>query len=107
MGMKQDGLMMVKAQIFDRLDAMTANIGRVSSRALLDHIDDIRHTAQTHGLDGVASIAVHLERAMAGGGGLETIRPYADAMRDAMGCQNLDPTATATLLASIGQRLYR
>jgi hypothetical protein len=106
MGINQDALMIVRAQMIDRIDVLARAAGRVRSEQLMTQIDDIRSHARDCGMTVLAGLADQLQRGMGGARGSVTISAYVDAMRDAVRCDNADATMMASLHASVGQRLY-
>jgi hypothetical protein len=106
MGINQDALMLVKAQLCDRIDQIASDLSRLSAGRLVQQIDDIRRTARDYGLVPVAEIAHSLESAMARSGGAITVMPYLEAMRDATGCESSDQATASAYLASVNQRLH-
>jgi hypothetical protein len=106
MGIKQDSLLMVKAQICGQIDVLTEHLPLAQAGSFAAQVDDIRRTAHDNGLSAVADIAHALETALARSAGVNTVRPYLEAMRDATECQSADPSIISAYLASISQRLH-
>jgi hypothetical protein len=105
MGMNQDALLTVRAQLCDRIDRIAEHVGRTPSGRLAQEIDDIRRQARDYGLAAVADLAHGLESALARSEGAITVLPYLELMRDAVGCDPLDAQASQTFLAMVNQRL--
>lgn len=105
MDMNQDALLTIKAQLFDRIDQIAAQVGQIASGRLAMEIDEIRRQARDYGLPAVADLAHGLESALARSEGSITVLPYLDLMRDALGCDPMDVQASQTYLAMVNQRL--
>lgn len=106
MGINQDALLTIKAQLSDRIDRIAEQIGHMPAGRLTHEIDDIRRMARDYGFQAVADLAHALESAMAQSEGSVTVLPYLDSMRDAVGCDALDDSTGASFLAVVNQRLY-
>ena len=106
MGINQDALLLVKAQLCERIDRIAEGLSHFPAAHLVQQIDDIRRTARDYGMTAVADIAHGLESAMAQSEGAITVLPYLEAMRDATGCENADASISVAFLASVNQRLY-
>ncbi len=106
MGINQDALLTIKAQLCDGIDQIAGDLSHVPAARLVQQVDDIRRTARTYGFAVVADLAHALESAMARSSGAITILPYLDAMRDATGCESADPAIANAYLASVSQRLH-
>lgn len=106
MGVAKDALMQAQAQLWERIDQLSANLPQVTVSRLAHEIDELRRIAGEHGLAPVVEIAHRLESELAVSPGRPTIASFLEAMRDAVGCNRLDPTATQAYLAAVNQRLY-
>ena len=106
MGINQDALLTIRAQLCDRIDRIAQELSHVPAARLVQQVDDIRRTARDYGMAVVADLAHALESAMARSDGAITILPYLDAMRDATGCESADPAIANAYLASVSQRLH-
>lgn len=106
MGINQDALLTIKAQLCERIDMIAQDVSHVPAARLVQQIDDIRRTARIYGINAVADLAHSLESAMAQSEGAVTVLPYLEAMRDAAGCDNADASVSTAFLASVNQRLY-
>jgi hypothetical protein len=105
MQMDHDGMMLVRADLCDRLDAVQQAVGRIAVRDLVQRIGAIRTMAAAYGLAPVVSLAEALERAIAAEPRHCPAGLYFDRLRDAIGCQRLDEAASQALLASVSIRL--
>jgi hypothetical protein len=106
MGINQDALMSVKAQLCEQIDRIASELSHMSPASVVKQIDDIRRIARDYGMTPVAELAHNLESAMARSEGAVTVLPYLDAMRDATGSDNVDPHTTSAWLASVNRRLH-
>lgn len=103
---QQGGMMLVRADLCDRLAQLQAMAGRMRPGDMARSVDAIRLTAAAYGLMPVARLAEALERALA-----EPDAPgcpaalYLDRLRDAIGCDRLDEDAAQALIASVSVRL--
>ncbi len=106
MGIAKDALMQAQAQLCERIDQLVIDLPRISISRLAHEVDELRKIAGNHGLTPVVEIAHRLESELATSrGGLMAVS-FLETMRDAVGCERLDPAATQTYLAAINQRLY-
>jgi hypothetical protein len=101
----QDGMMVVRAELCDRLDTLRAAGTRIEVRELVRGLSTIRTIAAAYGMAPVVSLAEAFERAV-------RIQPrgcpaglYFDRLRDAIGCERIDDAASTTYLASVSVRL--
>lgn len=100
-----DGLMIVRAELCDRLDSLQQAAGRIGIRDLKQRIGTMRTMAAAYGLVPVVCLADALERAIAAQPRGCPAGLYFDRLRDAMGCDRLDEAAGEALLASVSIRL--
>ena len=105
MKMDHDGMMLVRADLCDRLDSLQKATGRIALRDLVQRIGAIRTLAAAYGLAPVACLAEALERAIAAEPRNCPAGIYFDRLRDAIGCQRLDDAASQAMLASVSIRL--
>ena len=103
MGCELDGMMLVRADLCDRLDALQRAAGRMTAGELTQGIVTIRTLAAAYGLAPVVALAEAFERAVEAGGSPAGL--YFDRLRDAVGCQSTDAAASQALLASVSIRL--
>jgi hypothetical protein len=88
----QDGMMLVRAELLDRLDS-------------LQQLATIRTMAGAYGLIPVVCLADAFERAIRAQPRGCPAQLYFDRLRDAIGCERIDDQASEALLASISVRL--
>ena len=100
-----DGMLVVRADLCDRLDALQKAAARLTVRELMSQIGAIRTLALAYGLLPVAAVADALSRAIAAEPRGCPAGLYFDRLRDAIGCERLDPAAEQAMLASVSIRL--
>jgi hypothetical protein len=100
-----DGMMVVRAELCDRLDSLQRAAARMSVRDLSQRLGSIRTMAAAYGLLPVVCLADALERALAAQPRGCPAGLYFDRLRDAIGCERLDDAASESLLASVSIRL--
>jgi hypothetical protein len=101
-----EGMMLVRADLCDRLEAVQRLARTHSHQDLLEQVRALKSLASAYGLVPVATLAEAFDRAMG-----ETHRPgsawpadiYIDRLRDAIGCS--DDASTQGMLASIALRM--
>lgn len=101
----QGGMMLVRAELCDRLERIARMATRSGTRDIVHHVGTIRTMAAAYGLVPVARLAAALERALGEGCGAATSRLYLDRLRDAIGCERLDEEASQALIASVSVRM--
>jgi len=100
-----DGMLLVRAELCDRLDSLQKVAGRIAVRDLKQRIGAIRTMAAAYGLLPVVCLAEALERAIAAQPRGCPAGLYFDRLRDAIGCERLDEAAGQAMLASVSIRL--
>jgi hypothetical protein len=100
-----DGILLVRAELCDRLDSLQKAAGRMAVRDFLQGIGAIRTMAAAYGLVPVVRLAEALERAVQAEPRGCPAGLYLDRLKDALGCERLDDAASETLLASVQIRL--
>ena len=100
-----DGMMVVRADLCDRLDTLQKAAARLTVREFMSQIGAIRTLALAYGLLPVAAVADALARAIAAEPRGCPAGLYFDRLRDAIGCQAQGEEASEALLASISLRL--
>src|SRR4051812_8105877 len=104
-----DAMMVVRAELCERLAMMQSLSKRASIRDLAVSITAFRSIAAAYGLSPVVRLAEALERAMADemvrGAQSRSAALYLDRLYDAIGCTRLDEGASEALLASVSVRL--
>jgi len=100
-----DGMLVVRAELCDRLDSLQRAAARIGVRDFAQRIGAIRTMAAAYGLVPVVRLADALERAIRAQPRGCPAGLYFDRLRDAIGCDRLDDAASETLLASVSVRL--
>ena len=99
-----DGMMLVRADLCERLATIQALSARLSARDFVENVGGLRRLAAAYGLTPVVRLAEALERAAAEGAACPT-GLYLSRLHDAIGCERLDEEASEALLASVSVRL--
>jgi hypothetical protein len=99
-----DGMMVVRADLCDRLDALQKAAAKLTVREFMSQIGAIRTLALAYGLLPVAAVADALARAIAAEPRGCPAGLYFERLRDAVGCERLDEAAEQALLASVSLR---
>ena len=100
----QDGMNVVRADLCERLDTLQKTMQRLTVRELMQQLGMIRTLALAYGLLPVAAVADALTRAIAAEPRGCPAGLYFDRLRDAIGCERLDPAAEQAMLASVSLR---
>jgi len=100
-----DGMMVVRADLCDRLDALQKAAARLTVRELTGQLVTIRTLALAYGLLPVVAVADALGRAIAAEPRGCPAGLYFDRLRDAIGCERMDEAAEQAMLASVSIRL--
>jgi hypothetical protein len=103
-----DAMMLVKAELCDRLETLTAMSHRLNAADFAQRVDDMRSLAAAYGLTPVVRLAEALERAV--GANERNLRAcptalYLARLQDAIGCEAADERTAEALLASVSVRL--
>ncbi len=101
----RDGMMLVRADLCDRLDRLRESADRMTIRDLASGIQAIHVQALAYGLAPLADLAAAFERAIRSEPRHCPAGLYFDRLRDAVGCEPSDRGASISLLASISVRL--
>ena len=102
----REAMMVVRAELSDRLERLRRLADCASPAAFDESLDGIRLLASAYGLVPVARIAEAFQRA--GSGGRRGACPaslYIERLRDAIGCERMDDEAVQSMLASVSIRL--
>jgi len=105
MGDQGDGMMVVRADLCDRLDRLQAVAERMTVRDMQQGIATIRTLASAYGLVPVVMLATAFERAIQAQPRGCPAALYFDRLRDAVGCTRADDATGEALLASVSIRL--
>ena len=104
-----DGMMVVRAELCDRLDSLQQAMARASVRDLSQRIGAIRTMASAYGMIPVVCLCDAFDRAVRAQPRGCPAGLYFERLRDAIGCQAQGETAgeeaSEALLASISIRL--
>jgi hypothetical protein len=99
-----DSMMVVRADLCERLESLRALSRRCSTRDYASKVESIRTLAAAYGLTPVVRVAEALERSL-GEQGRGHAGLYLARLQDAIGCDRLDEEASQALLASVSVRL--
>ena len=99
-----DGMMVVRAELCDRLDHLQGAAARMNVRELMQGIAMIRTLASAYGLTPVVNLAEAFARAIQAQPRGCPAGLYFDRLRDAIGCERVDSQASEALLASVSIR---
>ena len=102
---EHDAMMLVRADLCERLESLQAPSRRRSLDDFTADVDAIRGLAAAYGLTPVVRLAEALEQAMFEQASACPTALYLGRLRDAIGCERLDEQASQTILASISVRL--
>ena len=106
---ESDAMMVVRADLCERLESLQAMSRRLSARDFTARVEGIRIVAAAYGLTPVVRLAEALERAIGESEGHDprncASALYLGRLQDAIGCTRLDEPASEALLASISVRL--
>ncbi|HEX9964627.1 MAG TPA: hypothetical protein VGB04_06545 [Allosphingosinicella sp.] len=100
-----DGMMLVRAELCERLASLQLAARRLSGRDFNESVSGIRHLAAAYGLTPVVRVAEALERAVAEDRGACPRALYLGRLQDAIGCEAMDEGAAEAMLASVSVRL--
>ena len=105
MGPQADGMMLVRAELCERLLSLQTAARRLSTRDFAESVEGIRRLAAAYGLTPVVRVADALERAVAEDRGACPRALYLARLEDAIGCERLEESAAEAILASVSIRL--
>jgi hypothetical protein len=100
-----DGMLVVRAELCDRLDSLQRAAARMNVRDFSQGVGAIRTMAAAYGLAPVVCLCDALDRAVRAQPRFCPAGLYFDRLRDAIGCERLDDAASEALLASVSIRL--
>ncbi len=100
-----DGMMVVRAELVDQLEALQQAMRRASVRDLSQRIGAIRTMAAAYGMIPVVCLCEAFDRALRAQPRGCPAGLYFERLRDAIGCQAQGEEASEALLASISIRL--
>ena len=102
---EHDGMMLVRADLCERLDALQRAAAQMTVRDMIRKMAAIRTLASAYGLAPVVSLADAFERAVRAEPRGCPAGLYFERLRDAIGCGSADERAGEAMLASISVRL--
>jgi hypothetical protein len=100
-----DGLMMVRAELCERLASLQTAAKRLSGRDFDESVGAIKRLAAAYGLTPAVRVAEALERSVAEDRGACPSDLYLGRLQDAIGCERVEESATEAMLASVSVRL--
>jgi hypothetical protein len=100
-----DGMLVVRAELCDRLDSLQRSAARMNVRDFSQKIESIRTMAAAYGLVPVVCVCDALDRAVRAQPRHCPAALYFDRLRDAIGCERIDDKASEAILASVSIRL--
>ena len=111
MQLDDDRQMLIRAELSDLLDALTLTNFDSSPLQFLVRLEAVRQAAIAHNFTAVAEIAsmfeASMQRVIEFGGADSVIGSFTGILDDAIGCSQLSPSMTQSLLASVAVRLPR
>jgi hypothetical protein len=99
-----EAMLLVRAELCERLEFLQSRARRLSARDFTQGVDAIRTIAAAYGLIPVVRLAEALERALCEDGGRCAKSLYLGRLQDAIGCEQLDEAAGQAMLASVSVR---
>jgi hypothetical protein len=102
MALEADGMMLVRAELCERLLSLH---GAARARDFDAGVEGIKRLAAAYGLTPVVRVADALERAVAEDRGGCARALYLGRLEDAIGCQRMEESAAEAMLASVSIRL--
>ena len=100
-----DGMLVVRAELCDRLESLQRSAARMNVRDFSQRIAGIRTIAAAYGLTPVVCVCDALDRAVRAQPRHCPAALYFDRLRDAIGCERIDDQASEAILASVSIRL--
>jgi hypothetical protein len=102
---EHDAMMVVRAELCERLESLRRLSGNRSGRNIAESVHSIRRLAAAYGLTPVVRLAEAMERAAAESGrraGPDAL--WLDRLHDAIGCEGDDEQASQAMIASVSVR---
>lgn len=100
-----DGMMLVRAELCERLASLQTASRHLSARDFALSVAAIKSLASTYGMTMVVRVADALERAVAEDRGGCPRALYLGRLQDAIGCERMEESAAEAMLASVSIRL--
>ncbi len=108
MNMDHDRMLLIRADLSDKLEALRLTSLDHNPVQFLMRLDNLRQSAIATGFDAVAEIAsvfeAAIERVLDHGGADSVVSSFTGILDDAIGCNQLSPSVTQSLLASVAVR---
>ena len=101
----ENGMMLVRAELCERLIGLQKVARGLSGRDFTDGVESIKRLAAAYGLVTVVRVADALERAVAEDRGACPRALYLARLQDAIGCERMEESAAEAMLASVSIRL--
>ena len=102
---EHEAMMVVRAELCDRLEAIRRMSARGSARDFTQSVIGIRRLAAAYGMTPVVRLSEAFERAMEHPQSGPCQRSlYLDRLYDAIGCRRIDDQASEAMIASISVR---
>lgn len=102
---ESDGMMLVRAELCERLASLQTAARRLSARDFADSVGGIKRLAAAYGLTPVVRVAEALERGVAEDRSACPRALYLGRLHDAIGCERMEESAAEAMLASVSVRL--
>ena len=102
--MRHDGMMLVRATLVARIETLIQRCGEMRLAALGEELDEIRTTAQRHGLQPVERLASLLASVIVYNGHRQIAHNYLSLMLDAATCVDDRPDVASAYLAAASLR---
>ncbi|MGE0178636.1 MAG: hypothetical protein AB7O91_02295 [Sphingomonas sp.] len=100
-----DGMLLIRAELCDRLESLRTAAGRMTMREFVAGVATIRTIAGAYGMIPVVCVAEAFERAIRAEPRGCPAGLYFERLKDAIGCGAADEHAGQAMLASISVRL--
>ena len=100
-----DGMLLIRAELCDRLESLRAAADKMNMREFAAGVATIRTIAGAYGMIPVVCVAEAFERAVRAEPRGCPAGLYLERLRDAIGCGAADERAGEAMLASISVRL--
>lgn len=100
-----DGMMLVRAELCERLAGLQSAARSLGQRDFAESLAGIKTLAAAYGLTPVVRVADALERAVAEDRGGCPRALYLGRLQDAIGCERMEESAAEAILASVSIRL--
>ena len=103
---EHEAMMVVRAELCDRLEALRRYSRKRTERDFTESVVGIRRLAAAYGLSPVVRLSEAFERAMTrpDSAGPCQRSLYLDRLHDAIGCERLDDQASEAMIASVSVR---